>query len=119
MGSEGPTGAELDSKKIRVSPRGFGILEAHRLRRGRASYARVRECRCRCVSSLLRTDDEGPVVNQVLNDIPESEAIIRRMPHGSMVIAVLARIVPPRKRIWWRASFREPQERHNLGKDSA
>ena len=80
MGSEGPNGAEPDSKKTGVSPQGSGILEACRLRRGRASYARVCECRCRCVSSLLRTDDEGPVVNQVLNDIPESEAIIRRMP---------------------------------------
>ena len=105
MGSKGPTKAELDSKKNRISPRGSGILEARRLRRGRASYARVCECKCRCVSSLLRTDDEGPVVNQVLNDIPESEAIIRRMPRGSMVIAMLARIIPPRNRIWWRASF--------------
>ena len=119
MGSEGPTGAELNSKKIGVSPRGSNILEARRLRRGRASYARVCECRCRCVGSLLRTDDEGPVVNQVLNDIPESEAIIRRMPRGSMVIAKLARIVPPRERIWWRVSFRKPQKRHNLGKDGA
>ena len=95
MELEGPTGAELDSKKIGVNPRGSGILEARRLRRGRASYARVCECRCRCMSSLLRTDDDGPVVNQVLNDILESEAIIRRMPRGSMVIAMLARIVPP------------------------
>ena len=71
------------------------------------------------MSSLLQTDNEGLVINQVLNDIPESEAIIRRMPQGSMVIAMLARIVPPRKRIWWRASFRKPQKRHNLGKDGA
>ena len=119
MGSERPIGAELNSKKIGVSARGSGILRAHMLRRGRASYARVCECRYKCVSSLLRTDDEGPVVNQVLNDIPESEAIIRRMPRGSMVIAMFARIVPPRKRIWWRVSFRKPQKRHNLGKDSA
>ena len=77
MGSEGPTGAELDSKKIKVSPRGSGIPEARRVRRGRASYARVCECKCRCMSSLQRTDDEGPIINQVLNDIPESEAIIR------------------------------------------
>ena len=77
MESKGPTEAELDSKMIGVSPQGFGIPRARKLRRGRASYARVCECKCRCVSSLLRTDNEGLVVNQVLNDIPESKAIIR------------------------------------------
>ena len=108
MGSEGSIGAELDSEKTRVDPRGSGIYETSRLGRGRAIYTRV--CECRCVCSLLQTDNEGPVVNQVLNDVPESEAIIRRVPWGSMVITVLARIIPPWKRVWWRASFQEPQK---------
>ena len=81
-------------------PRGFRIFEACRLRRGRAGYTKVCECKCMCMCSLLWTDNEDSVVNQVLNDIPKSVAIIRRVPRGSMLIAVLAHIVPSRKRVW-------------------
>ena len=110
MGSEGSTEAELVSEKTGVrektpkvpaSSKPVGSEEEGPATLGCASA-------CACVCSLWWTNNEDSVVNQVLNDIPKSMAIICRVSRGSMVIAVLARIVTPWKRVWWQASFREP-----------
>ena len=76
MESEGSTGAELDSEKTGVDPRGSGICEAYSLGRGRVGYTRVCESKCRCKSesrgrcSLLRGNDEDLAVDQALDGIP-------------------------------------------------
>ena len=45
-------------------------------------------------------------VNEILNDVPEGTAAIRRVPHGSMVVAVRTHIIPLWKWVWQQASFR-------------
>ena len=79
MGSGGSIGAELNSEKTGVDPRGSGIYEAYRLERGRVNYTRVCECKCRCMCKcwLLHVNADDLAIDQALNGIPESEAVIR------------------------------------------
>ena len=102
MGSEGSTEAELDSKKSGVDPRGSDSCEAYRLGRGRVGYTRVCKCRCRCMCKcwLLLANADDPAINQALNGIPKSEAVVRRVPGGPMETTELIRIMPPRRGIW-------------------
>ena len=102
MGSEGSIGAERDSEKIRVTPRGSGSCEACRLGKGRVRYTRACKCKCRCMCMcrLLLANADDPVIDQALNGIPESEAVVRRVPGGPMETAEQIRIMPPRRGIW-------------------
>ena len=68
---------------------------------------------------LLWTDNVDSIVNQVLNDVPKSVAIIRQVPRGSMVVAVRARIIPLWKWVWWRTNLREPQIGCDLRENNA
>ena len=102
MGSEGSTGAELDSEKTGVDLQGSSICEAYRLRRGRVSYTRVCECECRymCKCYLLCVNVDDPAIDQALNGILESEEVIGQVSGGLIKIVELIRIMPPRRGIW-------------------
>ena len=93
---------ELSSEKTGVDSRGSGNYEAYRLGRGRAGYTRVCECKCRCMClcGLLLVNIDDLAIDQALNGIPESEAVIRQVSGGPMETAELIRIMPPRRGVW-------------------
>ena len=102
MGLKGPTGAELDSEEtgmrektleVPASAKRAGLKEEGPATLGCASA----RCRCMCKCCFLHVNADDPVIDQALNGIPESEAVIRRVPHGPMKTAELIRIMPPRR----------------------
>ena len=105
----GKVGIKKDGVK-EIYPWGPSVFGAWRLKRGKASYTSVCGCRCLCMCCLLWTDNEDSVVNQVLNDVPKSTAIIGRVPCSSMIVTVWTCVKPLWKWVWWRTSFREPQK---------